>query len=75
MAISGSIPTPQSGMSGGAVMNSQWQLVGIHTGAERADQISESSGNWHQPGSTDCLLQPVFNRCCGRSLFYAGNHG
>jgi tetratricopeptide (TPR) repeat protein len=32
------------GMSGGAVLNAEAQLVGIHASAERADQISESSG-------------------------------
>ncbi|MGA0882805.1 MAG: S1 family peptidase, partial [Burkholderiaceae bacterium] len=32
------------GMSGGAVLNAQGQLVGVHASAERADQISESSG-------------------------------
>lgn len=32
------------GMSGGAVLNTQGQLVGIHAGAESADQISESTG-------------------------------
>ena len=32
------------GMSGGGVLNAQGQLVGIHASAERADQISESSG-------------------------------
>ena len=32
------------GMSGGAVLNAQGQLVGIHASAERADQISERSG-------------------------------
>jgi tetratricopeptide (TPR) repeat protein len=32
------------GVSGGAVLNAQGQLVGIHGKAEKADQISESSG-------------------------------
>jgi tetratricopeptide (TPR) repeat protein len=32
------------GVSGGAVLNAQGQLVGIHGRAEKADQISESSG-------------------------------
>ena len=32
------------GMSGGAVLNAQGQVVGIHASAERADQISETSG-------------------------------
>lgn len=32
------------GVSGGAVLNTQGQLVGIHGKAEKADQISESSG-------------------------------
>jgi tetratricopeptide (TPR) repeat protein len=32
------------GMSGGAVLNQEGKLVGIHASAERADKISESSG-------------------------------
>jgi len=32
------------GVSGGAVLNAQGELVGIHGKAERADQVSESSG-------------------------------
>jgi hypothetical protein len=32
------------GMSGGAVLNRQGELVGIHASAERADELSESSG-------------------------------
>ena len=32
------------GVSGGAVLNAQGQLVGIHGKAEKADQVSESSG-------------------------------
>lgn len=32
------------GMSGGAVLDAQGRLVGIHASAERADQISDSSG-------------------------------
>ncbi|WP_255014733.1 tetratricopeptide repeat-containing serine protease family protein [Cyanobium sp. BA20m-p-22] len=32
------------GVSGGAVLNAQGRLVGIHGKAEKADQISESSG-------------------------------
>ena len=32
------------GMSGGAALNAQGQLVGIHASAERADVISESTG-------------------------------
>ncbi|MCP9909025.1 tetratricopeptide repeat protein [Cyanobium sp. BA20m-p-22] len=33
-----------AGVSGGAVLNAKGQLVGIHGKAEKADQISESSG-------------------------------
>jgi LysM repeat protein len=32
------------GMSGGAVLNAKAELVGIHASAERADQLSESTG-------------------------------
>jgi len=32
------------GVSGGAVLNAQGELVGIHGKAERADQVSENSG-------------------------------
>jgi len=32
------------GVSGGAVLNAQGELVGIHGKAEKADQVSESSG-------------------------------
>jgi len=32
------------GVSGGAVLNAQGELVGIHGQAEKADQVSESSG-------------------------------
>jgi len=32
------------GVSGGAVLNAQGELVGIHGRAEKADQVSESSG-------------------------------
>ena len=43
------------GMSGGAVMNAQGQLVGIHAGAERADQISESSGKAVATGTNQAV--------------------
>ena len=43
------------GMSGGAVLNAQGQLVGIHAGAERADQISESSGKAVATGTNQAV--------------------
>lgn len=43
------------GMSGGAVMNAQGQLVGIHAGAERADQISESVGKAVATGTNQAV--------------------
>jgi tetratricopeptide (TPR) repeat protein len=43
------------GMSGGAVMNAQGQLVGIHASAERADQISESSGKAVATGTNQAV--------------------
>ena len=42
-------------MSGGAVLNAQGQLVGIHAGAERADQISESSGKAVATGTNQAV--------------------
>lgn len=43
------------GMSGGAVLNAQGQLVGIHASAERADQISESSGKAVATGTNQAV--------------------
>ena len=43
------------GMNGGAVLNAQGQLVGIHAGAERADQISESSGKAVATGTNQAV--------------------
>ena len=43
------------GMSGGAVLNAQGQLVGIHAGAERADLISESSGKAVATGTNQAV--------------------
>jgi S1-C subfamily serine protease len=43
------------GMSGGAVMNAQGQLIGIHASAERADQISESSGKAVATGTNQAV--------------------
>ena len=43
------------GMSGGAVLNAQGQLVGIHASAERADQISETSGKAIATGTNQAV--------------------
>ena len=50
------------GMSGGAVMNAQGQLVGIHAGAERADQISESSGKAVATGTNQAVPIAYYNQ-------------
>ena len=43
------------GMSGGAVLNAQGQLVGIHANAERADQISERNGKAVATGTNQAV--------------------
>ena len=43
------------GMSGGAVLSAQGKLVGIHAGAERADQISETSGKAVATGTNQAV--------------------
>ncbi|MCP9863591.1 trypsin-like peptidase domain-containing protein [Synechococcus sp. Cruz-7E5] len=43
------------GMSGGAVLNAQGQLVGIHGKAEKADQITESSGKAVASGTNQAV--------------------
>lgn len=43
------------GMSGGAVLDAQGQLVGIHASAERADQISESNGKAVATGANQAV--------------------
>ena len=50
------------GMSGGAVLNAQGQLVGIHAGAERADQISESSGKAVATGTNQAVPIAYFSQ-------------
>ena len=50
------------GMSGGAVLNAQGQLVGIHAGAERADQISESSGKAVATGTNQAVPIAYYNQ-------------
>jgi S1-C subfamily serine protease len=48
------------GMSGGAVMNAQGQLVGIHGQGETDRKMTEQQGvavkNWHQPSCANWLL-------------------
>ena len=43
------------GMSGGAVLNAQGKLVGIHASAERADQLSESTGKAVATGTNQAV--------------------
>ena len=50
------------GMSGGAVLNAQGQLVGMHAGAERADQISESSGKAVATGTNQAVPIAYFSQ-------------
>jgi tetratricopeptide (TPR) repeat protein len=50
------------GMSGGAVLNSQGQLVGIHASAERADQISESTGKAVATGTNQAVPIGYYNQ-------------
>ena len=50
------------GMSGGAVLNAQGQLVGIHASAERADQISERSGKAVATGTNQAVPIAYYNQ-------------
>ena len=57
------------GMSGGAVLNDQGQLVGIHVSAERADLISESSGKAVATGTNQAVPIAYYSHSFAGSAF------
>ena len=63
------------GMSGGAVMNAKGQLIGIHANAERADQISESSGKAVATGTNQAVPIAYYSQYSrGQAVVASSSH-
>jgi tetratricopeptide (TPR) repeat protein len=65
-----SIPT-LPGMSGGAVLNSQGKLVGIHARAEREDQVNERTGKYMPTGTNLAVPSAYYSQWASGSSMEA----